>query len=81
MKNNHNTILFNVACRTVLGLTPIVERRVLNYINDVMNGDGLYKDASQEIILEAYADINYLTWQSHTWVDLISEILDQIDTN
>ena len=76
-----NTILFNIASRTILSLSPFVERRVIQYINDVMNGDGLYEGASQEIILEAYADQNVVPWKKDTWVELISEILNQTDEN
>jgi hypothetical protein len=76
-----HTILFNIASRTILGLSPLIERRVTQYINDVMNGDGLYEGASQEIILEAYADQHMVPWKKDTWVELISEILNQTDEN
>jgi hypothetical protein len=73
-----HTILFNIASRTVLGLTPVVERKVLAYINDTMNGDNLYEGASQEIILEAYCDQHSVPWQKDTWVELIQEILPEM---
>jgi hypothetical protein len=73
-----HTILFNVASRTILGLTPQTERKVLDYIMNTMNGDGLYEGASGEVILEAYFDQHSLPWQKDTWVDMIRDILPEI---
>jgi hypothetical protein len=51
---NKHTILFNIASRNVNRLSPELEQRVWEHIENVMNGDNLYGNASREIILEAY---------------------------
>jgi hypothetical protein len=73
-----HTILFNIASRTILGLTPATEQKVRDYIMVVMDGDNLYEGASQEIVLEAYCDQHSVPWQKDTWVELIQEILPEI---
>jgi hypothetical protein len=75
---NPNTILFNVASRTCLKLSPKKEERVLGYIYNVMNGDGLYDNASKEVILEAYMDQESGGRPDVTWAHLIAEALDDI---
>jgi len=75
---NPNTILFNVASRTCLKLSPKKEERVLGYIYNVMNGDGLYDNASKEIILEAYMEQERGGRPDVTWAHLIAEALDDI---
>jgi len=75
---NPNTILFNVASRTCLKLSPKKEERVLGYIYNVMNGDGLYDNASREVILEAYFNQEQGGRPDVTWAHLIAEALDDI---
>ena len=71
---NPHTILFNIATTNVLGLTPEEHQSLLDEINCVMNGDGLYEGASQEIILEAYFK-QHSTGLGETWVDLIENLM------
>lgn len=75
---NPNTILFNVAARTCMKLSPKKEERVLGYIYNVMNGDGLYDNASRETILEAYMNQEQGGRPDVTWAHLIAEALDDI---
>ena len=70
---NHHTVLFNLAARTVLHLTPTEENRVRDHIENVMNGDGLYDGASFETILEAFFDQESM--MGETWADLILIVL------
>lgn len=68
-----HTALFNIAAYTVMQL-PIAEgKRIYAYLEEVMNGDGLYEGASKETILEAYHNQHnpYNIW---TWADLIAEL-------
>lgn len=76
--NNH-TILFNIASRNILKLTPEVEIKVKNHIMDIMNGDGLYDGSSEEAILEAYfSQENCDPHYDLNWADLIRDILHDI---
>jgi hypothetical protein len=68
----HNTVLFNVAAYTVLQLSVAEAKRVYSYIEEVMNGDGLYEGASKETILEAYHN-QYNPYNAWTWAALIGE--------
>lgn len=78
MKTLHsNTILFNIAARTCLKISPKDEGRVKSYIMAVMNGDGLYDNASEEVILEAYFNQNQ-GGRDITWAHLIVEALDDL---
>lgn len=72
-----NTILFNIAARTCLKLKPRDEKRVKDYIMAVMNGDGLYDNASEEVILEAYFNQNRVGHDT-TWAHLIVDALDDL---
>ena len=74
---NHYTILFNIAGLTAMGLSIETHKRVYSYIEGVMNGDGLYKGASKETILEAYHDQEMADAYGETWVDLIERILEE----
>jgi hypothetical protein len=74
----HHTVLFNVAAYTVLKLSVAEGKRIYNYIEEIMNGDGLYKGATKETILEAYHDqYNAGPW---TWVELIQELQTELDS-
>ncbi len=70
---NHHTVLFNLAARTVLHLTPTEEKRVRNHIENVMNGDGLYDGSSFETILEAFHDQEAMPQE--TWAEIILMVL------
>jgi hypothetical protein len=72
---NHHTVLFNLAARTVLHLTPTEEKRVRDHIENVMNGDDLYEGASLETILEAFHDQEAM--MGETWVELITSICNE----
>jgi hypothetical protein len=69
----HNTVLFNIAAYTVMQLSVAEGKRIYSYIEEIMNGDGLYEGASKETILEAYYNQHSPSgvW---TWVDLIAEL-------
>jgi hypothetical protein len=69
----HNTVLFNIAAYTVMKLSVAEGKRIYSYIEEIMNGDGLYEGASKETILEAYYNQHSPSgvW---TWVDLIAEV-------
>lgn len=58
----------------MLKLTPEDHRKVYSYIEDTMNGDGLYEGASKETILQAYYDMNLCDHYGMDWVDLIRAI-------
>jgi hypothetical protein len=75
---NHHTILFNIAGLTAMGLSNETHKQVYSYIEEVMNGDGLYEGASKETILEAYYDLEMADTYGLTWVNLIGEILKEI---
>lgn len=69
----HHTVLFNLAARNVLRLTPSEEQKVRDHIECVMNGDGLYEGASFETILEAF--FHQESMMGETWTDLILIVL------
>lgn len=73
-----HTILFNIASRTCMKLPPKMERKVRAYIMNVMNGDGLYDNASEETILEAYMEQERGGRPDVTWAHLIAEAVDDI---
>ena len=64
-----HTSLFNIAAHTVMKLSVAEAEQVYAYIEEVMNGDGLYEGFDKEGILEAYHN-QYNNW---TWVELIAE--------
>lgn len=74
----HHTVLFNIAAYTVMKLSVAEGKRIYSYIEEIMNGDGLYEGASKETILEAYHNQSNPcnTW---TWVDLIAECRAEMD--
>ena len=74
---NHYTILFNIAGITAMGLNIETHKMVYSYIEEVMNGDGLYEGASKETILEAYYNQEMAEERGCTWVNLIKEILQE----
>ena len=74
----HHTVLFNIAAYTVLKLSIAEGKRIYNYIEEIMNGDGLYEGATKETILEAYHDQhNAGPW---TWIELIQELRTELDS-
>jgi hypothetical protein len=75
--DNHYTILFNIAGLTAMGLSVETHKKVYSYIEEVMNGDGLYEGASKETILEAYYDQEMAEAFGETWVHLIKRILEE----
>jgi hypothetical protein len=75
--DNHYTILFNIAGLTAMGLSIETHKKVYSYIEEVMNGDGLYEGASKETILEAYYDQEMAEAFGETWVHLIKRILEE----
>jgi len=75
----HNIVLFNIASRTLIGLTPEDENRVYAEIESTMNGDGLYEGASKETILQAYHDLEMGDVYGLNWVDHITHILEELD--
>ena len=75
----HNIVLFNIASRTLIGLTPEDERKVYAQIESTMNGDGLYEGASKETILQAYHDLEMGDAYGLDWVDHITHILEELD--
>lgn len=72
MKTFHHTALFNIAAYNILQLSVEEADQVYAYIEEVMNGDGLYEGFDKEGILEAYHEQHnpYHIW---TWVELIAE--------
>jgi hypothetical protein len=84
MRTPHHTVLFNVTCRTILKLTPEQEERVWNEIEDTMNGDRLYGEASKEVILEAYFEQHSRSWDGlpdKTWIELVKDLMLWWDSN
>ena len=75
---NEHTILFNIAGLTSIQLSPEDHNKVYSYIEEVMNGDGLYEGASKETILEAYHDLQMGEVYGLDWVNHISTILEEI---
>lgn len=73
-----DTILFNVAGLTEIKLSVEDHDKVYSYIEEVMNGDGLYEGASRETILQAYHDLQMGDVYGLNWVDHISTILEEI---
>jgi hypothetical protein len=73
-----HTILFNVAGLTNIQLSPEDHNKVYSYIEEVMNGDGLYEGASKETILEAYYDQELSDTYGLDWINHISTILEEI---
>ena len=75
----HNTVLFNIAAYTVMKLSVAEGKRIYSYIEEIMNGDGLYEGASKETILEAYYNQHSPNgvW---TWADLIAELQTELDS-
>jgi hypothetical protein len=67
-----HTVLFNIATYTVTKLSVAEGKRIYAYIEEVMNGDGLYEGASKESILEAYYN-QHNPFNNLTWVELIAE--------
>ena len=74
----HNIVLFNIASRTLIGLTPEDEKKVYAQIESTMNGDGLYEGATKETILQAYHDQELGDSYGLNWVDHISHILHDL---
>ena len=72
MKTFHHTALFNIAACNIMQLSVTEAEQVYAYIEEVMNGDGLYEGFDKEGILEAYYDQHSVggVW---TWVELIAE--------
>lgn len=70
----HHTVLFNIAAYTCLRLEVTEGKEVYNYIEEVMNGDGLYEGATKETILEAYYN-QHNPFNQQTWKELILEAL------
>lgn len=75
---NKHTILFNVAGINSIKLSEEDHNKVYSYIEEVMNGDGLYEGASKETILEAYHDLQMGEVYGLDWVNHISTILEEI---
>lgn len=71
-----NTILFNIACYTVLGMTKNEAQVIYDEIENWMNGDGLYEGCDKEAILEAYYD-QHSVGGHWTWVDLVRELASE----
>ena len=74
----HNIVLFNIASRTLIGLTPEDEKKVYAQIESTMNGDGLYEGATKETILQAYYDLEMSDVYGLNWVDHITHILHDL---
>jgi hypothetical protein len=75
---NKHTILFNVAGLTNIQLSEEDHNKVYDYIEELINGDGLYEEASKETILEAYHDLQMGEIYGLDWVNHISTILEEI---
>jgi len=67
-----HTALFNIAAYNVLQLSVAEAKNVYSYIEEVMNGDGLYEGFDKEGILEAYHN-QYNPHNIWTWAALIGE--------
>ena len=79
MKQPHHTVLFNIAGLTLIHLSVSDLKKVYNYIEETMNGDGLYgKNPEKEILLEAYYDQEMSDHLGLNWVDHISVILEEL---
>ena len=78
-----HTILFHIACRNVCQMSPELETKVYDLIEDWCNGDGLYEGASKEVILDAYFHQHKpLPWETErevTWVDLVRDLVDSLN--
>lgn len=74
----HHTVLFNIAGLTMLQLTPEDHKQVYSYIEDTINGDGLYEGASKETILQAYYDMNLCDQYDKTWADVIQALIYEL---
>ena len=70
--------MFNVSGLTEIKLSVEDHDKVYSYIEEVMNGDGLYEGASKESILEAYYNQELSHIYGLNWVDHISTILEEI---
>ena len=75
-----HTALFNIAAYNVLQLSVAEAKNVYSYIEEVMNGDGLYEGFDKEGILEAYHNqhnpLNIWTWAAligEAQTDMLSE--------
>jgi len=75
----HHTVMFNVAAYTRLGLSVEEGQQIYNYIEEIMNGDGLYEGASKDQILEAYYN-QQNPFDAWTWVELIQELKTELDS-
>ena len=75
----HHNILFNAAAYTKIGLTSEDGAKVYEYIEEVMNGDGLYEGAERETILEAYHELQMGEVYGLDWVNHISTILEELN--
>jgi len=69
----HHTVLFNIGAYTVLKLSVAEGKRIYAYLEEIMNGDGLYEGATKETILEAYHN-QYNPHNIWTWAALIGEL-------
>ena len=74
----HHTVLFNIAGITMIHLSVEDHNSVYSFIEETMNGDGLYEGATKETILQAYYDMECADTFGLDWVNLISDILEQI---
>ena len=72
MKTFHHTALFNISAYNILQLSVTEAEQVYAYIEEVMNGDGLYEGFDKEGILEAYHE-QHNPFHRQTWVELIAE--------
>ena len=75
----HNTVLFNIAAYTIMKLSVAEGKRIYSYIEEIMNGDGLYEGASKETILEAYHN-QHNPFGNLTWADLIAELQTELES-
>jgi hypothetical protein len=75
----HNTVLFNVAAYTLIGLSKEDHTKVYDYIECTINGDNLYDGATRETILQAYHDLEMGDVYGYDWVDHITHILEELD--
>ena len=75
----HHSILFNIAAHTVLKLTAKDTKKIYEYIESTVNGDGLYEGASKETILEAYYNLQMSEAHGLNWIDHIQEILKELN--
>jgi hypothetical protein len=74
----HHTILFNIAAYNVLKLTREEGERVMEWIEDFMNGDGIYgESAERELLLSHYYD-QFSYGEEVTWVEMIEEVVSHL---